>query len=352
MTFNYTQKQINESLEYGNKHIDYILNSVKQVKENDIKEYINKLYNKHGYNNPEIHIIFDKITSYNFGVFSHINPDINPYLDIINPLLIELRDKYKHKIFNNSVLFNNIYRKQKNVFLGILNSIPDFRDNLDFYSNGLLGTYSLSLLNYWNKIGLFENQEYKEYSDFLMSGIFGIKYMPNHVVIQALPRITLDENNRLHSKLHKSVQFINDTGYYFINGVMFENEQLWKNIVDKTINPKEIMDIENQEQKAIAIREIGFDKIINMLGDKAKCIDISKKKTFIDGKLQDIENELWEIRDLYRFVNIKTVKVICPSTKKTYFLDVPPDMKNANEAIAWTFNMNTKEYIEDMTIET
>src|ERR1044072_43137 len=99
MTFNYTQKQINESLEYGNKHIDYVLNSVKQVKENDIKDYINKLYRKNGLNNPEIHIIYDKIISYNFGNYGFINAEINPYLSIINPLLIEIRDKYKHKIF-------------------------------------------------------------------------------------------------------------------------------------------------------------------------------------------------------------------------------------------------------------
>jgi hypothetical protein len=352
LIFNYTQKQINDSLEYGNKHIDYVLNSVKQVKENDIRDYINKLYRNNGYDKPQIHIIYDKITSYNFGNYGQINSDIRPYSDIINPLLEELGDKYSYKLFNNGILYNTVYRKQKNVFLGILNSIPDFRDNFDFYSNGLLGTYPLSLLNYWNKIGLFENQEYKEYSEFLMKGIFGIKYMTNHVVIQTLPRISLDENNRLHSKLHKSVQFIDDSGYYFINGVMFENKELWQNIVDKTINPQEIMNIENQERKAIAIKEIGFDKIIDMLGENAKCIDISKKKTIIDGKLQEVENELWEITGLYRFITIKTVKVICPSTNKTYFLDVPPDMTNANEAIAWTFNMDTKEYISDMTIET
>jgi hypothetical protein len=83
----------------------------------------------------------------------------------------------------------------------------------------------------------------------------------------------------------------------------------------------------------------------------AKVIDISKKKIFINGKWQEQENELLEIEGLYPNIKVKTVKCICPSTKRTFFLDVPPDTTDANEAIAWTFNITKKQY-EEMTVET
>jgi hypothetical protein len=41
---------------------------------------------------------------------------------------------------------------------------------------------------------------------------------------------------------------------------------------------------------------------------------------------------------------IKCVQVICPSTNKTYLLRVPPAIRTCHEAIAWTFNMDVKDY--------
>lgn len=41
---------------------------------------------------------------------------------------------------------------------------------------------------------------------------------------------------------------------------------------------------------------------------------------------------------------LKMVKVICPSTDRTFYLMVPPEMEKVDEAVAWTFGKDPEEY--------
>jgi hypothetical protein len=89
------------------------------------------------------------------------------------------------------------------------------------------------------------------------------------------------------------------------------------------------------------IERVGLERFMAEAG--AKVID-SDIQPMLDG--DPTINELLSI-DLPTDdpeVFLKAVKVIDPSTGRTYLIRVPPDMKRVRQAIAWTFDVPEKEY--------
>jgi hypothetical protein len=56
------------------------------------------------------------------------------------------------------------------------------------------------------------------------------------------------------------------------------------------------------------------------------------------------EGSIVEVRRRFFQRRIVMVRVVDPSTKKTYLLRVPPTTKTCKEAVAWTFGMKKEEY--------
>jgi hypothetical protein len=64
--------------------------------------------------------------------------------------------------------------------------------------------------------------------------------------------------------------------------------------------------------------------------------------TYIDGSAQGVLYEVALLDDIDRVA--RYVQVADPSTGREYFLRVPPEISTAEEAVAWTFGLNTDEY--------
>lgn len=151
-----------------------------------------------------------------------------------------------------------------------------------------------------------------------------------------------DVEGRFHSLTSPAVVYNKKPtkNRWFIHGVEFD-EELWKDIADKKIKPKDILQIENVEQRGIAIKEMGYTLLLSSI--KSFLID-EERVTINDKKLiyQVIETDLDDDADrMARFV-----KVQCPSTLKETILRVPyiKQTESCKGAIAWTFGEKDNEY--------
>ena len=163
------------------------------------------------------------------------------------------------------------------------------------------------------------------------------------IYVFPFPKIKVDENKRLHSEIAPALIWLNKESYWLL-GVKFD-KSLWGKIVQKTITPKEIFAIENQEQKSIAMRIYGYDKMIE--GSEAKVL--SEKATLIKGSpyvYQVLEVDLKDDDVPARFVKVKDW-----STERVYVLRVDPRLDLTKEpigALAWIAGL---EKAEDYVLE-
>ncbi len=93
-----------------------------------------------------------------------------------------------------------------------------------------------------------------------------------------------------------------------------------------TIN--EILSERNVEVRRIMIERYGPEKLLKQTG---KVLDRSKS-----GTLYALE--------LDREESIVMLEVTCPSTERKFWLRVPPNMRKAREAVAWSFGLSASAY--------
>jgi len=102
------------------------------------------------------------------------------------------------------------------------------------------------------------------------------------------------------------------------------------------MSPKEIMGIQNLELRRAIIEKVGYAHFEK----NASVISITNKGTS--------KERILLIVNVPNDENIVFIKVLDGTIKgdirNTYYIRVPPNMKNADEAVAWTFGMSKNEY--------
>lgn len=132
--------------------------------------------------------------------------------------------------------------------------------------------------------------------------------------------------------LHKPITLKNEDDYYgTFEPAFLEMKEiastLHKVLTGKKVSPQEVIALPNAEVRRAVVELIGYDKII----DVAVLKDESE-----DGKLYVIKVDEDE--------DITLVHVKDPSTTREYFLRVPPKMKTAKQARAWTFGFEEEDF--------
>jgi len=155
--------------------------------------------------------------------------------------------------------------------------------------------------------------------------------MQDKLILVPTPRFQvemIDNRVRLHSIEKPAVDFRGGLKYYFIHGVKFE-KLLWKKIINKSLSSKEVLGLENIEQRREAIRYYGIETLFDSLN--AKLIDKSQKY------------ELYCANNLFRnFPKAYYLKYKDPSTKRVYVSGIAPQIgsqKDAILAMAWKFHL-------------
>lgn len=141
-----------------------------------------------------------------------------------------------------------------------------------------------------------------------------------------------DDQGRLHDLEGPAVEYPDGWTLYSVRGVTVPEE--W-------IKEKECLDVktaltwENMEQRRVAAEIIGWARIMEEL--EPEIID------------KDSDPEIGELIrvDLPDSPRCQFLRVLC-GTGRTFVLPVPPEMKTALEANAWTWDLKPEEYTPEI----
>jgi hypothetical protein len=175
--------------------------------------------------------------------------------------------------------------------------------------------------------------------EILQSGIYDlITYEKLAIVcVQSNPVKWIEQRERrvMHCEDGPAIEWEDGFKVYSLWGITLR-EELYKNIVEKQLSFKEIMGIENIEQRMVALKMMEPDELLK--GSKAELLDKSAKG-----------NELYLIKEIFS-QPAYYLKYTCPSTGRVYISGIDPEIgkkKKADEAMVWKFpTMRLEDYTE------
>lgn len=232
-----------------------------------------------------------------------------------------------------SDISSEIYKQAEEQSVSVNDSFR-IQYRLDSFGGLLLRAGWLAEYEYYIKSGII-NLTYKQKQLFIQhinlfkSGVWDIFVFENDCIITKTPKIKRDDKTRLHSLTSKAVEFRSGFGFYAIHGVVF-NEELWYNVKDRKLTPKQLLSMKNTDQRFVAMNHYGFENIIDGL-DK-KLIDKSK-----------YGNELYSVQfDKVELKFLSYPDIDNPAKKRISFVD--PILESASDAMAWKHNCTEEEY--------
>lgn len=104
---------------------------------------------------------------------------------------------------------------------------------------------------------------------------------------------------------------------------------LYKTLNGESVTAQEVIDLPNAEIRRAVVEIVGYGVVI----DGAEVLDDSE----VDGRLLKIQQDGDE--------DLVLIHVKDPSTDREYFLRVPPEMKTARQARAWTFGFEPEDFV-------
>ena len=189
--------------------------------------------------------------------------------------------------------------------------------------------------------------KFDRYLKGLMSGYYFLMPFDSVCFICRPPiRIHLDdETGRLSSTKESAIAFKDGYELNFANGIYFDSELFNRAYISGDMTGKDILAVENAEQKVVLIKSYGYEHILDDID--AKILDTFDGKSNITG--DPVHYELFEFdmpvlgRGLATF---RVIKVEDHTTHKMVTLGVPVNHQTGTclGAIAWTFDMDEDEY--------
>lgn len=146
------------------------------------------------------------------------------------------------------------------------------------------------------------------------------------VVFQERPiAIKFDDQKRLHCETGPSIEYEDGFAVYSWHGVAIPKEWITER---EKLSPKTALTWANVEQRRAACEIVTWAQILRELDAKViQADDDPMVGTLVEVNLPDIGKE-------------KFLKVLC-GTGREFAIPVPPNMKTALEANAWTFDIPT-----------
>jgi hypothetical protein len=198
----------------------------------------------------------------------------------------------------------------------------------------LTGQFDASYLSFYDYINEELNVKFnKHWQWYKKTSSVGLIYpLESICVICNKPKLILfDNQNRLHSLDSPAILYPDGWGIYAVHGIRVP-EGIIKD--KKSITVSKIETEQNAEIRRVMIELYGQAEYLQQSG--AKLIHSDNL-----GKLW--LKEITEDEPMV-MVQVKNSTPELDGTFKDYFLRVPPNMKNASEAVAWTFGMKKQQY--------
>lgn len=198
----------------------------------------------------------------------------------------------------------------------------------------------VSFYDFFEKINIIDNFNFKQYKKILKSGVFNA-YEFENCVFAIQPPIYVERNSqgRLHSTSTAAVKFRDGSSYYFINGRRIPD---WVVENKHSITRGQFLNEKNLDIKGAIYEVLGSKGIMNLLG-----AEITDTKT-IHHANGDVETvKLLKTKDTFPELDddpLAWVKMTCPSTGTNYLVGVDPQYNDAIEAIASLSPFTKDEY--------
>jgi hypothetical protein len=140
-----------------------------------------------------------------------------------------------------------------------------------------------------------------------------------------------DEGGRLHSVAGPAVAYPDGWKIYAVHGVRVPEYVIER---PHELTTQKIFDEGNAEVRRVMLERFGEERFL--LESNTRPVHSDEFGTLYFRPLDNDEPLV--------MVKVKNSTMEPDGTFKDYFLRVPPTVKTAREAVAWTFGMNEKEY--------
>ena len=203
----------------------------------------------------------------------------------------------------------------------------------------------LSFYDFWKEVGIFTDTEtiekVEKYIDLLSDCSYG--FITNKIAIVLIkPDVDVNDTWQLHSDQRMALRWKDGSGKYYLDGVEFE-KVLWEKVISKEMSLSEIMQIQNADQRTVALK-YNPQAIIK---ENAKLIHADDR----NNELYLVENS--EINKITEFPKMYFLKMLCP-TGRVFIEGIEPEIAeqslNATDCQAWLCGLTKSEYI-DMKLE-
>ena len=233
-----------------------------------------------------------------------------------------------------------------NVWANVRDNVRDnVMENVRGYSN-YTNTYSnfgwVSFYDYFEKIGIFRNEQFIKYKNLIKSGAFQVYEHDNYVfAIQPPKKMKVNDQGRLNCLEDKAFEWGDGYGFYFINGFSV-GEDLFIKLKNKEVTLEYFLKQDNEEVKSAIISYIqqseGEEGIYRLFKKHLKETDsyIDKKEDkYLEGTTKGMNIGVYTLfKGNINNIKIAYVRCYCPSTDRMFFLGVDPKHNNVKDAIA------------------
>jgi len=197
-------------------------------------------------------------------------------------------------------------------------------------------------LTYLRKSKMYQVSELPVFSLSNLHSVY--VYETNKILLVKRPfYIKKDSRNRLHCDDGPAIKFEDGFSYYYLHNVPVE-----KHIV---MSPWKITAEEIQLTRNAEIKRVMIEKFASHWGYGKFLKDIGAHKRHEDryGILWEVwDSNSWRDEPAYCMVEVVNSTPEPDGSFNRYYLKVPPGIRTAKEAVAWTFEMDADEYAPEV----
>lgn len=146
-------------------------------------------------------------------------------------------------------------------------------------------------------------------------------------------QVTYNQDWLLHNELAPAVSFESENIYVW-KGIEIPEKLI---LNPDSVTKQDVIAEQNAERRRCYLEILGGKRFASLLE-----LEIKKSEVDRQGNLQVLYRSTEKDKLAGDFIQF--AQVICPSTKREYFLCVPPDLNNCKEAVAWTFGKSSQDY--------
>jgi len=322
----------------------------------------------------QVNQVWDQVSQVGDQVRDQVGDQVNQVWDQVGQVGDQVRDQVGDQVSQVGDQVNQVGDQ-------VGDQVRDQVRNEKYYNFSWYGNYTdfgwLSYYDFFSSIDelKIDWSKLKKMIEYIDTGVFmSIQLEGVCIVCPSPDTIVRNGNNELHCEDGPAVVFGDGYSLFALDGIRFDrpgNVDLYWKIVRKELTLPEILQIEDIDQRAIALKYCNAEKIISDLGDNAVLVDTGEKKAtylehnsveFIDGVAQ-INFAVEKPAEVNKTLTYSLYKVTIPGVFDepeymlvyphasidglSYWKGVDPEIAKQGSiaAIAHSHNMTVDEYL-------